>query len=135
MGFDDVISDALGLGPLRQEEVYLPAELEEQIRRTTPKGMPPEIIMTLICYYKANNPEDSDWVVLPAANFDVYSGNTSFGRKYLKMIPKEIMERSDSSNGVCRYRVTKEYLMPRTNNAAGSPEPAASFMTCTHLYL
>ena len=51
MRFDDVISDALGLGPLRQDEVYLPPELEEQIRRATPKGMPPEVIMTLICYY------------------------------------------------------------------------------------
>ena len=78
----------------------------------TPKGMPSEVIPTLICYYKANKPEDSDWVVLPVANFDAFFGNTSFGRKYLKMIPQEIMERSDSGYGVCRYRVTKEYLIP-----------------------
>ena len=108
--FDDAIADALELGPLRKEEVSLSPELEERIQRITPKGMPPEVIPTLIGCYKANKPVDSDWVVLPVANFDAYFGNTSFGRKYLKMIPQEIMERSDSGYGVCRYRVTKEYL-------------------------
>ena len=112
MRFDDAIADALELGPLRQDEVSLSPELDERIGRITPKGMPPEVILTLISYYKANKPEDSDWVVLPVANFDAYFGNTSFGRKYLKMIPQEIMERSDSGYGVCRYRVRKEYLMP-----------------------
>ncbi|MBR5471181.1 MAG: hypothetical protein IKU81_03560 [Oscillibacter sp.] len=112
MRFDDAIADALELGPLRQDEVSLSPELENRIGRITPKGMPPEVIPTLICYYKANKPEDSDWVVLPVANFDAFFGNTSFGRKHLKMIPQEIMERSDSGYGVCRYRVRKEYLMP-----------------------
>lgn len=111
MRFDDAIADALELGPLRQDEVSLSPEQEGQIQKITPKGMPPEIIPTLICYYKANKPEDSDWVVLPVANFDAFFGNTSFGRKYLKIIPQEIMERSDSGYGVCRYRVANEYLM------------------------
>ena len=110
MRFDDAIADALELGPLRQDEVSVPPELEAQIQRITPKGMPPEVIPTLICYYKANKPEDSNWVVLPVANFDACFGNTSFGRKYLKMIPQEIIERSDSGYGVCRYRVTDKRL-------------------------
>lgn len=38
----------------------------------------------LAAYYLANQPEDSDWLVLPVANFDAYFGTTSFGRKYLK---------------------------------------------------
>ena len=112
MRFDDAIADALELGPLRQDEVLLSPELKAQIQTLTPKGMPPEVIPTLISYYKANKPEDSDWVVLPVTNFDAFFGNTSFGRKYLKMIPREIMERSDSGYGVCRYKVTKEYLIP-----------------------
>ena len=112
MRFDDAIADALELGPLRQDEVSILPELEAQIQRITPKGMPPEVIPTLICYYKVNKPRDSDWVVLPVANFDAFFGNTSFGRKYLKIIPKEIMERSDSGYGVCRYRITEEYLIP-----------------------
>ena len=111
MRFDDAIADALELGPLRQDEVSLSPELETRIQKITPKGMPPEVIPTLICYYMANKPEDSDWVVLPVANFDAYFGNTSFGRKYLKMIPKEIMERAGSGYGVCRYRVEKVYLV------------------------
>ena len=111
MRFDDTIADALELGPLRQDEVSIPPELEERIGRITPKEMPPVVIPMLICYYMVNKPEDTDWVVLPVANFDAYFGNTSFGRKYLKMIPPEIMERSDSGYGVCRYRISKEYLM------------------------
>ncbi len=30
--------------------------------------------LTLITYYLANKPEDSDWVVLPSANFNCYFG-------------------------------------------------------------
>ena len=112
MRFDDAIADALELGPLRQNEVSLSPELEARIQTLTPKGLPPEVIPTLIAYYMVNKPEDSNWVVLPVANFDAYFGNTSFGRKYLKMIPQEIMERSDSGYGVCRYRIAKEYLIP-----------------------
>ena len=105
MRFDDAIADALELGPLRQDEVLLSPELEARIQKITPRGVPAEVIPTLVSYYKANKPEDSDWVVLPVANFDAYFGNTSFGRKYLKMIPQEILERFVSGYGVCRYRV------------------------------
>ena len=52
---------------------------------------------------------DSDWVVLPVSSFDAYFGTTSFGRKYLRLIPGEILERPDSGLGVCRYRVREEY--------------------------
>ena len=60
MRFDDAIADALELGPLRQDEVSVPPELEAQFQRITPKGMPAEVIPTLIFYYKVNKPEDSD---------------------------------------------------------------------------
>ena len=50
----------------------------------TPKGVPLDMVTTLVFYYLANKPEDSNWVVLPVANFDAYFGTTSFGRKYLK---------------------------------------------------
>ena len=66
-------------------------------------------IVFIIVYYAANKPEDSDRVVLPVANFDVYFGTTSFGRKYLRLIPGEILARTDSGFGICRYRVQKEY--------------------------
>ena len=63
------------------------------------------MVETLAAYYLANKPEDSDWVVLPVANFDAYFGTTSFGRKYLKQIPKTFLERSETNFGLCRHRL------------------------------
>lgn len=107
--FDDVIADALELGPLRRDEVELPEELRAQIEAVRPEKLPAEAIYTLIAYYAANRPEDSDWVVLPVANFDCWFGDTNFGRKYLSQIPEGIIQRS-SSFGVSRYRVLPEFL-------------------------
>ena len=62
-------------------------------------------VYTRQAYYLANKPADSDWVVLPVANFDAYFGTTSFWRKYLKQIPKTLLERSETGFGLCRYRL------------------------------
>ena len=106
---DVVLADGLEQGPLRMTDVTVPAELDERIRAVLPKGLPPEMVCVLIAYYATNKPEDSDWVVLPMASFDAYFGTTSFGRKYLRLIPEEILERPDSGFGVCRYQVREEY--------------------------
>ena len=103
--FDSFLAQALELGPLRDKEQSLPPELVEQLRTLTPKGVPVEMVETLAAYYLANKPQDSDWVVLPVANFDAYFGTTSFGRKYLKQIPETILERSETGFGLCRYRL------------------------------
>jgi len=81
--FDDVIADALELGPLRRDEIELPSELRAKIEDVRPAKLPNQVIHTLIAYYIANRPENSDWVVLPVANFDCRFGDTNFGRKYL----------------------------------------------------
>ena len=107
--FDDVIADALELGPLRRMEVDLPAELAERLDRACPEQVPTKVLRTLVAYYVANRPEDSDWVVLPVINFDCYFGDTNFGRKYLTMLPDEVIQRS-SSFGISRYRVREAYL-------------------------
>ena len=107
--FDDVIADALELGPLRRDEVELPEELRVKIETVRPEKLPAEVIHTLIAYYAANRPEDSDWVVLPVVNFDCWFGDTNFGRKYLSQIPEAIIQRS-SSFGISRYRVLPEFL-------------------------
>lgn len=107
--FDDVIADALELGPLRRDEVELPERLRANIEAVRPEKLPAEVIHTLIAYYTANRPEDSDWVVLPVVNFDCWFGDTNFGRKYLSQIPEEIIQRS-SSFGVSRYRVLPGFL-------------------------
>lgn len=103
--FDSFLAQALELGPLRKEEPELPSALVELLQNLTPKGVPVEMVETLVSYYLANKPEDSDWVVLPVTNFDAYFGTTSFGRKYLKQIPETVLERSETGFGLCRYRL------------------------------
>lgn len=107
--FDDVIADALEMGPLRQATVDLSDDLLAKIKAVRPEKLPAEVIQTLIAYYIANRPEDSEWVVLPVANFDCWFGDTNFGRKYLSQIPEEIIQRN-SSFGISRYRVLPEFL-------------------------
>ena len=82
----------------------------ERLRAAAPEGVPFEIIETLVAYYIANKPEDSDWVVLPVANFDAYFGGTSFSKKHLKAIPETIMVRDGMGFGVCRYRIKDEFI-------------------------
>ena len=107
--FDDVLADALELGPLRREGPELPLELTEKVKAALPKGIPSEVVCMLIRYYLANRQDDCEWVVLPVASFDAYFGDTSFSKKYLPKIPPEIMERSNAF-GISRYRITEEYL-------------------------
>ena len=106
---DDVLADALELGPLRREGPELPLELTEKVTTALPKEIPSEVVCTLIRYYLANRQDDCEWVVLPVASFDTYFGDTSFSKKYLPKITPEIMERSNAF-GISRYRVTEEYL-------------------------
>lgn len=107
--FDDVIADELELGPLRQGTVDLPNDLLAKIEAMRPEKLPTEVIQTLITYYAANRQEDSEWLVLPVANFDCWFRDTNFGRKYLSQIPEGIIQRNNSF-GVSRYRVLPEYL-------------------------
>ena len=108
--FDDVIAEALELGPLRSTDAELPPEFLEKLKTTQPKGVPLEVLTTLVAYYMANRQEDTDWVPLPVANFDAYFGGKTFSKKYLKAIPSEILERTYTGYGVSRYRIVREYL-------------------------
>ena len=103
--FDDILADALELGALRKDEISLTHEEIETVAALTPKDIPTEVIHTLIAYYRANKPEDSDWVVLPVASFDAFFGSTTFSHKWLVKIPDTILTREKQSCGVCRYRV------------------------------
>ena len=92
------------LGALRKDEISLSPETRQMADALTPKDIPNEVIHTLIAYYRANKPEDSDWVVLPVASFDSYFGSTNFSHKCLVKIPDAIMIREKQSFGVCRYK-------------------------------
>ena len=58
--FDTALTDGLELGSLRMTGVTAPAELEECVRASLPKGLPPKMVCELIAYYAANKPRASD---------------------------------------------------------------------------
>lgn len=107
--FDDILADALELGPLRSPTIFLPPGLEQRLANSFPSAKP-EVLLTLLEYYVANKQEDSPWVVLPVANFDAYFGTTAFSKKWLAKIPAAFMERQNQHFGVCRYRVRVEWV-------------------------
>lgn len=112
LSFTEILSNALELGPLRKETAELPPALLEKLECMRPTKIPRElrVLPTLISYYIVNHQPDTDWVVLPVVNFDAYFGTASFGKKYLSLIPPEILDRSPQHSGISRYRVLPEYL-------------------------
>ena len=108
--FDDLIANALILGPLRQQEATLSDAQKAKIAPLLPKGVTMEHVATLISYYEVNKPEDTDWVILPAASFNCYFGNTAFSKKVLPATTGLFIERSEMSYGSGRYKVLEEYL-------------------------
>ncbi len=101
MRFDDILADALELGALRMEEYILPPEKYAAFQNLDLNGVPLEVLCDVVAFYEANKNDDSDWVVLPIANFDCYYGNTNFSKKWLSKIPDTILTR-EVSNGICR---------------------------------
>ena len=102
--FDDIIADALEAGALRTEKYPLPETVSKQLEVTDTNGVPKEVIVELIRYYLANKSDDTDWVVLPVANFDAYYGNNNLSKKWLAKIPKSLIFK-ENRHGVCRYKV------------------------------
>ena len=102
--FDDILADALELGALRTEEYILLPEKYAALQNLDLNGVPLEVVCDVVAFYKANKNEDSDWVVLPIANFDCYYGNTNFSKKWLSKIPDTILTR-EVSNGISRVKV------------------------------
>ncbi|OGO90307.1 MAG: hypothetical protein A2Y17_12105 [Clostridiales bacterium GWF2_38_85] len=102
--FDDVLSDALEQGALKNNETPLLPEILQKLSAVTPKGVPESVLPTLVQYYLASKPENYDWVVLPVANFDAYFGTTSFSRKWLGSIHEDVIVR-ENGFGVCRYKI------------------------------
>ena len=102
--FDDVVAEAKRLGRLKNKDFDLPAETVKMLEDATPKGVPKYILPELAKYYIANKQEDSDKVVLPVSNFSAYFGKTSFDRKWLKILPDDVIVREEYA-GVCRFRM------------------------------
>jgi len=108
LSFDSVLADALELGPLRCQEFSFSAEDKERLADTAPEKLR-AALEVLIAYYYANKPEDSDWVVLPATNFDAYFGTTSFSRRWLPELAKSAIARDEQSYGISRFKPVGEW--------------------------
>lgn len=108
--FDDIIANALTLGPLREMEAEVSQRQKEKLLPYVQGKVKLEHLTTLVAYYEANKPEDSDWVVLPATAFNNYFGSTVFSKQVLRVVTGTVIERSDMSYGSGRYRVLDEFL-------------------------
>ncbi len=102
--FDDIIADALELGALRTEEYVLPPEKAENLQSLDLNGVPFEVVYDVVAYYEVSKQFDSEWVVLPVANFDCYYGNTNFSKKWLSKISEAMLIR-EVRNGICIIKV------------------------------
>lgn len=103
--FDDILADALELGPLTDKSFSFSDDEKAYIAAQLPDGLPYEIAETVLAYCIVNKPDDSDYVVLPVANFDAYFGSTNFSRKWFNLFPDTLLEREKQSFGVCRVKL------------------------------
>lgn len=103
--FDDVIADALELGALRIESIRLTAEQEQWLAKVTPPKVPLRVTRTLLEYYLANKPTDSDWCVLPVTNVEAFLGSSALSRMYLKELNDLFMVRKESAGVIGVYKM------------------------------
>ena len=107
--FDDMIADALELGELKVYPEQLPKDISDKISAAVPEYLQ-EKVSYLVAYYLAHKPDDSDWVVLPVVSFDAFFGGTTFSKKILSRLPKNIIIRDRTGYGVSRYKVSQELI-------------------------
>ena len=108
--FDDVIASSETMGTLREMEAERTEQQKDKLLPFVQGEVKLKYLTTLVAYYLATKPEDSDWVVLPSTNFNCYFGSTVFSKKVLKEITGKVIQRSDTSYGSGRYQVLDEFL-------------------------
>ena len=106
--FDGIISDAIELGPLCEDEIEIPDTILHKLHEILPENCI-EGVTVLIKYYIANRQPDTDWVVISHINLDGYLGYGTFTKKLLATIPEDILIRS-TNHGVNRYKIMPEFL-------------------------
>ena len=103
--FDDVIADALELGALRAESIRLTDAQEQWLAKVTPQKAPLRVTKTLLEYYLAGKPSDSDWCVIPVTNVEAYLGSSALSRMYLKELNNLFMVRKESAGVLGAYKM------------------------------
>ena len=106
--FDDVIADALELGKLKIHPETLPENIYKKL--STVDDVIRDKVSYLVAYYLANIDDEMEWVVLPVVSFDAYFGGTTFSKKILSKLPKDIIIRDRTSYGVSRYKVSEKLI-------------------------
>ncbi len=101
--FDDILADALELGPLKNKDFDLPEDVLQRLAERTPKGVPVEASVMLYKYYIANKEDDQEYVVLPQQNFNAYFGSTAFSQKWVAALNGKVIEKK-SGEGICKYK-------------------------------
>ena len=102
--FDDILADALELGPLQNHDISLPQEALDLLAERTPKGVPDTLLSMLAKYYLAHLQEGEEWVVLPVSAVDAYYSNNNFSKKWKQILPKDLIE-FKNSYGICKYKL------------------------------
>ena len=125
---EDVLADALVLGPLQNRDFELQEPLTHRLTELTPKSVPPEVSNLLYKYYivsrnrsfaedyagsgtaisTASN-EEAPFVILPEQNVNACFGNTTFSQKWVYALTDTIIER-ETADGVCKYRINDSLL-------------------------
>ena len=103
--FDDILADALELGPLQNYDISLPQETLDLLPERTPKGVPDTLLPMLAKYYLVHKQENEGWVVLPVSTVDAYYGSNSFSKKWKQLLSKDLIE-FKNSYGICKYKIT-----------------------------
>lgn len=102
--FDDILADALELGPLKNKDFDMSEDVLQRLTELTPKGVPIEASVMLYKYYAANKEDDQVYVVLPQQNFNAYFGSTAFSQKWTAALTGKVIEKK-YSEGVCKYKI------------------------------
>jgi hypothetical protein len=102
--FDDILADALELGPLQNKDFDLSDETVQRLAELTPEGVPVEVSILLYKYYVANKADDQEYVLLPQENFNAYFGNTNFRQKWAPALSRTLNEKK-VLDGVCKYKL------------------------------
>lgn len=100
--FDDILADALELGPLRNKDFDLPEDVLQRLTELTPNVVPVEASILLYKYYIANKEDGQEYVVLPNQNFNAYFGTTSFSQKWTAALSKTLIDKK-VLGGVSKY--------------------------------
>ena len=116
--FDDILADALELGPLRSPTLTLPPGWNSGWRV-------PSLLPNRRCFspcwsimWRTNRRTPPGWCCL----WHALSQSTAFSKKWLAKIPAGFMERQNQHFGVCRCRVREEWVEGCLSRDAAFPE-------------